>query len=132
MKDGLLKGFRTVAAIAMATKSAAVNVIASMTAKALFGERAMLIQRRPMTGVTDQFLVFTFQLIVGLCIVIEGPKHPCIGVVALATLTAETSLVYIIRLMASDTLDIRLLELPAQVTGFTSGRAVYANERETR
>ena len=50
---------------------------------------------------------------------------------ALAALTAESSLMHIVRLMAGSACNIRLLELPAQVAGFAGSDAVNADERET-
>lgn len=84
-----------------------------------------------MTGFTDELLVFSFQLIVGLSVVIEGPQQPVVGVVALAALLTHAPLMLIIRLMAGEAFNIRILELSTQMTGFTGGNAVNSYERKT-
>ena len=81
-----------------------------------------------MASIADQFAVFTFQLVVGLCVVIKGPQHPCIGVVAFPALAAEALFVHIVRLMAGHALDLCLLKLSTQMTGFAGGNTVYADE----
>lgn len=101
--------------ITAVTKTALMHIIRPMTAVALLRQLAVLFQRDPMTSLADKLSMFTLQWIICLGIVIKSPQQPTVWIVAIATLFTHAALVLIIRLVAGDTLDIRILKLRAQM-----------------
>ena len=60
-------------AVAVPTKTTAVDIIRTMTSKTAVGELFLVFKWNPMTGLADNLAVFPLEFEIGLRVVIEGP-----------------------------------------------------------
>lgn len=119
------------AAVTVTTEAATVNIVSPMAAIAMVCGLFMYCQIRPVALFTIDLAVFSFQWKVSLVVMIEGPQHPGVGIVALTALLTHTALVRFFVFMAGEAGGFGLLKLCIQVAGFTSGNAVEADQGKT-
>jgi hypothetical protein len=115
---------------AVGTKPAAVHIIVSVTRLALRKPLAVFRRGRGMTLATNQISVPTFQRKIGLLIVIENPRCPCIGVMAVSARIAQCPLVMVVRFVALDTGRRRIPKLRGGVATLARSQGVLTDQRE--
>lgn len=112
---------------AILSKAAVMLVILAMTGPAIAGSLPGAVALGTVTHAASEALVGILQLEFRLGIVIKGPEAPAIGVVAGATLIAETALVIIALAVTIHTACRGAMETLIQVTGLAGSHRMGAN-----
>ena len=116
------------AAAAVVTELTVVDVVVSMAVAALFGNHVGHGKRRAMAALAVHLGVRAVEPEFGLCIVIEFPQPPAIGVVTPTATLAEAALVMIVVGMTFQAVGRCLREVRAEVTGLAWGNRMQTDQ----
>ncbi len=111
-------------AIAVASKTAAMDVISPVTAIAMISGLFVFCQICPMAFIAVDLTMFTLKWKVSLGIMVKCPQHPGIGIMTVAALLTHTALMRFVGFVAGEAGRIGLLELGIKVARLTSGDTV--------
>jgi hypothetical protein len=119
------------AALTGAAKTARVDVITAMATVAVRGLFYRFVNRHSMACIATQVFMFTIQLELCLCVVIELPQGPVIRGVALFTVRPKALFMDIIVGMASAAFECGIFEGLLKMALLTGSRRVLAYQGET-
>lgn len=107
------------------------NVLMAMTAAAHFGGIPR-IGSGLMAAIASQIAMRTQQGVAGLLFVIELPQIPRVRCMTVLTLTTQSAVVMIIRLMTANAVGGGTNKLSFHMTAFTSHDLMHSNQRKLR